>query len=196
MRYHRQLAAALTAALLGSAPLSGVAAQSCSCPNKDSNANGRIAGALGGGLFAGLIAAVLGMKHASESSAQPAVGPMGSMGPGAAPTLTVSTGSLGAVPDPASDSSATPPAAIAPVPAAVADARMPGGQRSIGDPAHNVAYMPPMSARDAREEGLIPAKTASLLPAFAMMGAGALLMGLLLMREKSRGTRGVRRRRR
>lgn len=196
MRYHRQLAVALTATLLGVVPLTGVAAQSCSCPNKDSNANGRIAGALGGGLFAGLIAAVLGIKHASEAAAQPAVGPMGSMAPGAAPTLTVSTGSLGSVPDSAIDSSATPAPAAAPAPAAVADARTPDGQRSIGDPARNVAYMPPMSARDAREEGLIPAKTASLLPAFAMMGAGALLMGLLLMREKLRGGRSVRRRRR
>lgn len=195
MRYHRQLAVALTATLLGAFPLTGAAAQSCSCPNKDSNANGRIAGALGGGLFAGLIAAVLGIKHASESSAQPMMGPAGGLGPGAAPTLTVSTGSLGAVPDSLADSSAAPAAAAAPLPATVADARDPSGQRSVGDPAHNVAYMPPMSARDAREEGLIPAKTASLLPALAMMGAGALLLGLLLLREKSRGRRIARRRR-
>lgn len=195
MRYHRQLAAVLTAALLGAAPLSGVAAQSCSCPNKDSNANGRVAGALGGGLFAGLIAAVLGMKHASESAAQPMVAPMGSAAAGSAPTLTVSTGSLGAAPDSATDSSATPAAAAAPLPATVADARMPGGSRSIGDPAHRVAYMPPMSARDAREEGLIPAKTASLLPAIAMMGAGLLILGLLLLRQKSRNGRIARRRR-
>ena len=177
MRYPRHLAAVLTAALIGVVPLTGVAAQDCSCPNRDSNANGRIAGALGGGLFAGLIAAVLGIKHASESSAQPMMGPAGGLGPGAAPTLTVSTGSA------------------APLPATVAEARDPGGQRSIGDPAHNVAYMPPMSARDAREEGLVPAKTASLLPALAMMGAGALLLGLLLLREKSRGRRIARRRR-
>ncbi|HEY9449636.1 MAG TPA: hypothetical protein VIQ60_07765, partial [Gemmatimonadaceae bacterium] len=65
----------MTVALLGVAPLRGLAAQSCSCPNRDSDANGRIAGALGGGLFAGLIAAVLGMKHASEASAQPMVAP-------------------------------------------------------------------------------------------------------------------------
>jgi hypothetical protein len=198
MRYHRHLAAAVTVALLGVAPLTGVAAQSCSCPNRDSDANGRIAGALGGGLFAGLIAAVLGMKHASEASAQPMVAPMGSMAAGPAPTLTVSTGSLAAPPDSASDSSATagaPDAAAAPSPASVADARAPHGQRSIGDPAHNVAYMPPMSARDAREEGLIPAKTASLLPALAMMGAGALILGLLMLREQSRGGRSRRRRR-
>jgi hypothetical protein len=195
MRFQRQLAAVLTAALIGVVPLTGVAAQDCSCPNKDSNANGRIAGALGGGLFAGLIAAVLGIKHASEASAQPAMGPAGGLGPGAAPTLTVSTGSLGAIPDSMSDSSATPAAAAAPQPASVADARNPSGQRSIGDPAHDVAYMPPMSARDAREEGLVPAKTASLLPALGMMGAGALLFGLLLLREKARGRRIVRRRR-
>lgn len=198
MRYHRHLAAAVTVALLGVAPLTGVAAQSCSCPNRDSDANGRIAGALGGGLFAGLIAAVLGMKHASEASAQPMVAPIGSMAAGPAPTLTVSTGSLAAPPDSASDSSATagaPDAAAAQSPASVADARAPHGQRSIGDPAHNVAYMPPMSARDAREEGLIPAKTASLLPSLAMMGAGALILGLLMLREQSRGGRSRRRRR-
>jgi hypothetical protein len=195
MRYQRHLAAVLMAALIGVVPLSGLAAQDCACPNRDSNANGRIAGALGGGLFAGLIAAVLGIKHASESSAQPMMGPAGALAPGAAPTLTVSTGALGAIPDSLADSGATPAAAAAPLPAAVADARNPGGQRSIGDPAHNVAYMPPMSARDAREAGLVPAKTASLLPALAMMGAGALLLGLLLLREKSRGRRVERRRR-
>lgn len=195
MRYQRHLAAVLTAALMGIVPLSGMAAQDCACPNRDSNANGRIAGALGGGLFAGLIAAVLGIKHASESTARPMMGPAGGLGPGAAPTLTVSTGSLGAIPDSLVDSTATPVAAAAPLPAAVADARDPHGQRSIGDPARNVAYMPPMSAHDAREEGLVPAKTASLLPAIAMMGAGALILGLLLLRQKSRDGRVARRRR-
>jgi hypothetical protein len=170
-----------------------MAAQDCACPDRDSNANGRIAGALGGGLFAGLIAAVLGIKHASESTAQPMMGPAGAFGPGAAPTLTVSTGSLGTVPDSLVDSSAAP--AAAPLPATVADARDPNGQRSMGDPARNIAYMPPMSAHDAREEGLVPAKTASLLPAIAMMGAGALILGLLLLRQKSRDGRITRRRR-
>lgn len=200
MRYHRHLPAVLVATLLGATPLTGVVAQGCSCPNRDSNANGRVAGALGGGLFAGLIAAVLGIKHSSEAAAQPMVGSMASTAAGVAPTVTVSTGSLGLAPDSAvSDSAAsavTPNASAGPVPVAVADRRMPGGQRSIGDPAHAVAYMPPMSAREAQQEGLIPAKTASLLPALAMMGAGALLMGLLLMRERSRGGRGARRRRR
>ena len=194
MRYPRHLSAALAAMLLGVAPLTGVAAQGCSCQYKDSNANGRIAGALGGGLFAGLIAAVLGMKHASEASAQPMVGPMRNMAAGAAPTVAVSTGSLDPAPDSAASDGVAP--AAAPLPAAVADQRTPNGQRSIGDPAHNVAYMRPMSAGEAQEEGLIPAKTASLLPAFAMMGTGALLLGLLLLREKSRGGRPLRRRRR
>ncbi len=193
MRYQRHLTAALTAALLAVVPLGGAAAQDCGCQNRDSNANGHIAGALGGGLFAGLIAAVLGIKHASEATAQPMMGPAGGVGPGSAPTVSVSTGALGTLPD-SVDSAATP-AAAAPLPATVADARTPSGQRSIGDPAHNVAYTPPMSARDAREEGLIPAKTASLLPAIAMMGAGALLLGLLLLRERTRGRRVVRRRR-
>jgi len=198
MRYQRHLAAALTAVLLGVVPLGSVAAQACSCPNRDANANGRIAGALGGGLFAGLIAAVLGIKHASESTAQPMMGPGGSFGPGAAPTLTVSTGSIGPAPDSSAETITSPSAgtAASPLPATLADARDPSGQRSIGDPAHEVAYMPPMSAHDAREEGLIPAKTASLLPALAMMGAGALVMGLLLLREKSRGGSETRRRRR
>lgn len=185
MRYQRHLTAALTVALLTVVPLGGALAQDCGCQNRDSNANGHIAGALGGGLFAGLIAAVLGIKHASEASAQPAMGPAGGLGPGAAPLVSVSTGALGALPDSADSSAA--PAAASPLPATVADAREPSGQRSIGDPAHNVAYMPPMSASDAREEGLIPAKTASLLPALGMMGAGALILGLLLLREKSRG---------
>jgi hypothetical protein len=194
MRYPLHIAAALTAVFLGVTPLRGVAAQGCSCPSRDVTDNGRIAGALGGGLFAGLIAAVLGLKHASEAAAQPMVSPMSNMA-GAAPTVSVSTGALGLAPDSAASDSAAPNAAAAPIPAALADQRTPSAQRSIGDPARNVA-MRPMSARDAREEGLVPAKTASLLPAFAMMGAGALVMGLLLMREKSRGERSLRRRRR
>ena len=198
MRYNRQLVAASIAVLVGVMPATGAAAQGCSCPNRDSNANGHIAGALGGGLFAGLIAAVLGMKHVSEASAQPMVAPISKMA-GAAPTVSVATGSLGLVPDSASDdlAPADPLAApAAPAPAALADQRTPSGQRSIGDPAHNVAYMRPLSASEAREEGLIPANTASPLPALAMMGVGALVMGLLLMREKSRGGRGLRRKRR
>lgn len=186
MRYQRHLAAALTAALLAVVPLRSAVAQDCGCPSRDVTANGRIAGALGGGLFAGLIAAVLGLKHASEASAQPVMDPAAGLGPGAAPTVSVSTGALGTIPDSAADDVGNPAAASS-LPAAVADNRAPSGQRSIGDPAHNVAHMPPMSARDARQEGLIPAKTASLLPAIAMMGAGALILGLLLLREKSRG---------
>jgi hypothetical protein len=194
MRYHRHLAAVLTATLLASVPLGGAAAQSCACQNRDATANGRIAGALGGGLFAGLIAAVLGIKHVAETPVQPAMGPGGAAAPGAAPTLAVSTGALGPLADSSSDTTSS--VAGATVPTSLADSRTPSGQRSVGDPAHRAAYMPPMSARDAREEGLVPAKTASLLPAFAMMGTGALLLGLLLLREKSRGRRGTRRRRR
>lgn len=194
MLYHRHLAAVLTVALLSSVPLGGVAAQSCACQNKDVAGNGRIAGALGGGLFAGLLAAVLGIKHVAESPAQPGMGPAGAVAPGAAPTLAVSTGALGPLQDSSADS--TSGVAGTTVPTSLADARTPSGQRSIGDPAHKAAYMPSMSASDAREEGLVPAKTASLLPAFAMMGTGALLLGLLLLREKSRGRSGTRRRRR
>src|SRR5690606_34818409 len=108
MRYQRHLAAALTAALLAVVPLGGAVAQDCGCPNPDVSANGRIAGALGGGLFAGLIAAVLGIKHVSEASAQPVMGPAGGLGPGAAPMVSVSTGALSTAPDSADDASPLP----------------------------------------------------------------------------------------
>ncbi|HEY9516642.1 MAG TPA: hypothetical protein VIQ74_13280 [Gemmatimonadaceae bacterium] len=167
--------------LLGITPTMGVAAQGCSCQFNESNTNGRIAGAFGGGLFAGLIAAVLHVKHASELAAQPMVGPMATTAAGAAPTVAVSTGALSM--DPVSD-----PRATGAAPA--------GDEGKVGDPARTVALMPAMSTREAQREGLIPPKTASFLPAFAMIGAGALLFGLLLLREKSRSAAGVRRRRR
>lgn len=207
MRYTRHLTATVTAMLLCATPAMGAAAQGCSCQNRDSNANGRIAGALGGGLFAGLIAAVLGVKHVAEAAPQPTVGAMGSAAPGIAPTIAVSTGTL-APPDSSSGGSTAMPEraaslAMAPAPAAAdpasgaaGSARAPTGARDMRGPARTMGRMPPMSASEARQAGLIPPKTASLLPAFAMIGAGSLLLGLLLLRERARGGRGVRRRRR
>jgi hypothetical protein len=181
MLYHRHLAATAFVMLLGITPTTGVAAQECSCQFNESNANGRIAGAFGGGLFAGLIAAVLHVKHGSELAAQPMVGPMATTAAGAAPMVAVSTGDL------SPDQGADPAESIA-TPA--------GDESTVGDPARTVALMPAMSTSEARREGLIPPRTASFLPALAMIGAGSLLFGLLLLRERSRSAAGVRRRRR
>lgn len=170
MSPRRFVAAPLLALALVAGGAVRVSAQVCECKFPESNANGHIAGALGGGLFGGLLAAVLHLKHQREATLQPRVDPMASDG-GIAPLVTASAN--GAVVPPLADSAAGRPA--------------PGHRADV--PA--TPERAPLITRDqAQRDGLIPPKTASLLPAFAMIGAGALLIGLFLLRER----RGRRRR--
>jgi len=148
---------------LSSSLPNGAEAQVCECKFPTSNENGHIAGSFGGGLFAGLVAAVLHIKHQREATLTPSVDPLSSM-----PSLTpiVVMASAGALVDDA------PAPAAAPAPA-----------RRTPRPAASRA--PRMSAAEAQREGLVPPKTATLMPAFAMIGVGALLLGLFLLRERS-----------
>lgn len=165
----RLVAAPLLALALVAAGAPRLAAQVCECKFPVSNGNGHIAGALGGGLFGGLLAAVLHLKHQQEASLQPRVDPMSSDGD-VAPLVTASAN--GALAAPIADST-------------------PAGHSAPGRPVQLAAapQRAPLLTRDqAQQEGLVPPRTASLLPAFAMIGAGALLVGLFLLRER-RGRR-------
>lgn len=169
MSLRRRFAAiAATLLLLGTTLARSAAAQACECQFPESNENGKVAGALGGGMFAGLLAAVLHVKHQREASGQPGVGPVG---PGA---------SLAAAPP-------VSPAVVAAIPAAPNDDRRDPVRRSgeLNGPVAPARPEPVLSSSDARREGLVPPKTATLYPALAMIGAGSLLLGLFLLRERS-----------
>ena len=66
---------------------------------------------------------------------------------------------------------------------------------STASPAHPRRYaagrVPRLTADEAKEEGLVPPKTATMMPAYAMIGVGSLLLGLFLLRQRT----GHRRRR-
>jgi LPXTG-motif cell wall-anchored protein len=42
-----------------------------------------------------------------------------------------------------------------------------------------------LTADEAKEEGLVPPKTATMMPAYAMIGLGSLLLGLFLLRQRA-----------
>lgn len=163
----------VTAPLLALALLAGgatrLSAQVCECKFPVSNGNGHIAGALGGGLFGGLLAAVLHLKHQSEASLQPRMDPMGSDANLTPLVTATANGALGA---PLADSVAARHAA-------------PGRPTQVAAAPERA---PLLTREQAEHDGLIPPKTASFLPAFAMIGVGALLLGLFLLRER-RGRR-------
>lgn len=169
----RKIAAACIVALLLGGPLaSRVWAQSCECQFPQSNENGHVAGVFGGGLFAGLVAAVLHIKHSREVSLTPRVDPFTSAPVPYDPLVTASA--AGAIANsPAGAAGRGAPAAMVP---AAASRRPRSGAEGRG---------PRLSADEAKQEGLVPPKTATLMPAFAMIGLGSLLLGLFLVRQRS-----------
>lgn len=182
MRLRKSVAAFSLALIVGTTLASSARAQVCECKFPDSNENGQVAGAFGGGLFAGLVAAVLHIKHSKEASLDPSVIPFAADPVGVAPIVETSTGAL-------ADSTASP-LGVAPA----ADRGLPSGARAAS-PSHPRRYAagraPRLTADEAREEGLVPPKTATMMPAYAMMGLGSVLLGLFLLRQRS----GHRRRR-
>lgn len=147
-------------------------AQDCDCVARG---NARIAGALGGGLFAGLLAAVLQLgPHGAPSAAagDPAVVPV-APDPGAPPVVAAPSPGVVALPAKrVKDPSAAPHSG-------------PSAQRLARPSSAAAAPMPALTPRDARREGLVPPRTATFLPAIAMIGVGALLLGLFLVRERA-----------
>ena len=146
-------------------PMRSLSAQEqcqCAAPGAESS---RIASAIGGGLFAGLIAAVIPFHHATALAAAPAGA---AAGDSAAPSALVTH----------TDSSD-----IAPEGSPARRAASAGG---VGDPAMRVAAapLPSMTPTEAVAEGMIAPRTATYLPALAMIGVGALLTGLLFLRVR------------
>lgn len=163
---------------MGSTLAANARAQVCECKFPDSNENGQAAGAFGGGLFAGLVAAVLHIKHSKEASLDPSVIPFSSDPVGVAPVVETSTGTLVNA-----DSSGGPQGA-----APAGDRAMPAGAGAVS-PAHRrrraPGRAPQLTADEAMQEGLVPPKTATMMPAYAMIGLGSLLLGLFLLRQRT-----------
>jgi len=139
----------------------------CAAPGAESS---RIASAIGGGLFAGLLAAVIPFHHAAALASAPA-------GAGAAPGDSASPSALTQYAD-SSD--------IAPdgTPRSVAAASGSQGPGRL-DPSLRAAPLPSMTPTQAEAEGMIAPRTATLLPALAMIGIGAVLIGIFFVRVKN-----------
>lgn len=188
-QFRRYVAATALAFLAGGIVTSTVAAQVCECQFGQSNERGHIAGAFGGGLFAGLVAAVLHIKHTHEASLQPSQDPIVASDLGVAPAIgpvfETSAGSLAEEPTaagknagPGAGKSAGPLRDVAVAPGHNGPS---GGGGRVAPSRHG----PRLSANEARNEGLIPPKTATMMPAYALIGAGSLLLGLFLLRQRS-----------
>jgi len=162
MHCRRFIAVAAVIVAVGASFTGAASAQVCDCQFGNSNRNGHVGGALGGGLFAGLVAAVLHMSHQQQAAALPSTVPVSGPGPVEPPVIASASGDVAG--DPAAD-----PA------------------KKAADPRPALAMAPrPMSAKEARQEGLVPPRTATIFPALGMIGAGCLLLGLFLMRERKR----------
>jgi hypothetical protein len=144
----------------------------CTTPGAESS---RIASAIGGGLFAGLIAAVIPFHHAAAlASAPPAAG--------APSALTMMSDSTDIAPN-----DSTRPRRLATYAAAPPRA---GDPPSGGTPllrtsnGESAAPLPAITADEAIADGMIAPKTATMLPALAMIGIGAMLMGVFFLRVR------------
>ncbi|HSC32248.1 MAG TPA: LPXTG cell wall anchor domain-containing protein [Gemmatimonadaceae bacterium] len=170
----RKTVAAASLALIVSSTLAVTArAQVCECKFPASNENGSVAGAFGGGLFAGLVAAVLHIKHTHEASLQPRVDPFTADPVGVAPVVATATGEV-------ANSDSTAPAAGGP------EARPAGSGPASPHMRRYAAGRPPrLTADEAMQEGLVPPKTATMMPAYALIGLGSLLLGLFLVRQRT-----------
>ena len=149
------------------------AQEQCQC-SAAGGEDSRIANAIGGGLFAGLIAAVIPFRHATALASTPPTA-------GASALTTMSDSTDIAPADSAAPrrvaSGAIPPNGSGPGSAARGArplARMSGGEAG---PA-----LPSMTPSEAEADGMIAPKTATILPALAMLGIGAMLIGIIVLR--------------
>jgi hypothetical protein len=143
----------------------------CAAPGGEDS---RIASAIGGGLFAGLIAAVIPFHHAAAIASAPP-------GAGAPAALTTMSDSTDIAPG-----DSTKPRQLASLDAPITGAPAGGGaapitRRSNGEIA---APLPSMTPGEAEADGMIAPKTATILPSLAMLGIGAMLMGIFFLRVR------------
>jgi len=176
MQLRTTVAAASLALIVSSTLAVSARAQVCECKFPESNENGQVAGAFGGGLFAGLVAAVLHIKHSKEASLDPKVVPFTADPVGVAPIVETSMGAL-------ADSSRSP---LGGAPAGDRARPAGAGGSSPAHPRRYAAGRPPrLTADEAAQEGLVPPKTATMMPAYALIGLGSLLLGLFLLRQRA-----------
>jgi hypothetical protein len=150
------------------------AQEQCQCSAAGSE-DSRIANAIGGGLFAGLIAAVIPFRHAAAlASAPPAAG--------APSALTMMSDSTDIAPTDSTAPRRVASGAIAPNgsgPGNAAGGARPLARISGGEIAPS---LPSMTPSEAEADGMIAPKTATILPALAMLGIGAMLIGIIVLR--------------
>ena len=153
----------------------------CQCQDPGAESS-RIANAIGGGLFAGLIAAVIPFHHAASMVAAAPGAPSAG---GADPLVVLSdstdvASTAGAAPA----AGASPRVVAAPLGGEVADPSSP----AAGAPARPVqlasAPLPSVTPSEAAADGLLAPRTATLLPALAMIGIGSLLLGIFFLRVR------------
>ncbi len=134
----------------------------CNAPGAESS---RIASAIGGGLFAGLIAAVIPFHHAAR-------------------VVAATPSGAGATPDSLTKGSDSTDIAAAPLGAAH---ERPGAAPAAPAPSIQLAAagsLPTLTPREAEADGMIAPRTATLLPALAMVGVGAMLLGIFFLRVR------------
>lgn len=178
----RSTVGVIAAAVLLLVPVSKVYGQEecqCAAPGGESS---RIASAIGGGLFAGLIAAVIPFHHAGALAAAP----NGAIAPSA---LTVMSDSTDIAPVDSANpqqlaSIAAPNGGAAPNDAAVPPVG--GGAAPISRTSNgeSASPLPSITPGEAAADGMIAPKTATMLPSLAMIGVGAMLMGIFFLRVR------------
>jgi len=171
------VAAAVAFLMVPATKLYGQDQCQCAAPGGESS---RIASAIGGGLFAGLIAAVIPFHHAAAIASAPP----GAVAPTALTTMSDST-------DIAPGDSAKPRqlasiAGAAGAPAAELVPAEAGGGAPISRTSNGESALPlpSITPSEAAADGLIAPKTATILPALAMIGVGAMLMGIFFLRVR------------
>jgi hypothetical protein len=172
-----QLAAVIAVFALPASTLHAQSGCQCEAPGGESS---RIANAIGGGLFAGLIAAVIPFHHAGALAAAPA--PAASAAPN---ELTMMTDSTDIAPNdstrPRALASANGPVAPG---AAGASPDMGGYPVTRTSNGESALPLPTITSGEAATDGLIAPRTATLLPALAMLGVGAMLSGIFFLRVR------------
>lgn len=144
----------------------------CTAPGAESS---RIANAIGGGLFAGLLAAVIPFHHAGALASAPP-------GAGAPSALTMMSDSTDIAPG-----DSTRPRRVGTFAAAPSGAGAPpsgGAPLSRTSNGESASPLPSITADEAEADGMIAPKTATILPALAMIGIGAMLMGIFFLRVR------------
>jgi hypothetical protein len=143
----------------------------CTAPGAESS---RIANAIGGGLFAGLIAAVIPFHHAGAlAAAAPAAG---AGGPSA---LTVMSDSTDVAPGDSTRPKRVGTYAVSPSRTGDPGVGPPLARTSNGEAATPI---PSITADQAVADGMIAPRTATILPALAMIGIGLMLLGIFFLR--------------